>query len=124
MSNFEPDQLACIVPSGGGTGPAPTVNQMAYNVALHGSEVEDAAKYGTIVQAYSPLGSGGLISDPLLVSIGAAHNKTAAQVALRWILQRNATIATQSTNPAHLASDTQIYDFELTDAEMKQLDEH
>lgn len=44
------------------------------------------------------------------------------QVALRWILQKNATIATQSTDPAFLEEDVRIFDFSLTDDEMRQLD--
>lgn len=126
VSNFSPAQLQCLVaPAGAGvSAPAPAVNQMRYCVGGHGSEVETDAKYGTIVQAYSPLGSGRLPSDPLLQQIAASHGKSAAQVALRWILQHNATIATQSTSSEHLKADLELFDFELTAAEMKQLDEH
>ena len=46
------------------------------------------------------------------------------QVALRWILQHNATIATQSTNAQYLQQDIDIFDFVLTQSEMSQLDAH
>ena len=82
----------------------------------------NAAAGHVTVQAYSPLGAGALLHDPLLQAIGKAHSKSAAQVAFRWLLQHNVTIATQSTNPAHLADDLAIYDFELTSHEMSQLD--
>jgi diketogulonate reductase-like aldo/keto reductase len=75
-----------------------------------------------VVQAYSPLGSGGLLHVPLLQHIGAAHGKTAAQVALRWIYQHNATINTQSTSVTHLQQDVDIFDFSLTADEIKRLD--
>ncbi len=45
-----------------------------------------------------------------------------AQVALKWILQRNVTICTQSSNPAHFQEDLALFDFTLTSAEMKVLD--
>ena len=75
-----------------------------------------------MVQAYSPLGGGGLVGAALLQSIGKNHNKSSAQVALRWILQHNATINTQSTNAAYLQADADIYDFVLSSKEMAALD--
>lgn len=121
VSNFSPEQLACLNSSH----VRPTVNQMQYSVG-HGTDtvVADDAKYGVVVQAYSPLGSGGLVGDPLLIKIGQAHKKSAAQVALRWIIQHNATITTQATELDYLKEDVAIYDFELSADEMKQLDAH
>merc|ERR1711935_440256 len=120
VSNFEGDQLTCVTKDPKGV--KPTVNQLSYSV---GKALDpDTAKLGIVEQAYSPLGSGGLATDPLLQGIGKGHKKSAVQVALRWILQHNASINTQSRNPVHLKSDTNIYDFVLSDAEMAQLDAH
>jgi len=120
ISNFEGDQLDCVMK--GTNSVKPTVNQLSYSVGM--SLDPENAKYGIVEQAYSPLGSGRLATDPLLQGIGKEHNKTAAQVALRWILQHNATINTQSTNPAYLKQDADIFDFTLTDAEMAKLNAH
>jgi len=123
VSNFSPDQLACITSNS--TAVVPAVNQMQYSVGHgHDTVVADNAKHGVVVQAYSPLGSGSLAGDAMLQKIGTAHNKSAAQVALRWILQHNATIATQSTNAQYLQQDIDIFDFVLTQSEMSQLDAH
>lgn len=123
MSNFSPKQMDCIVSNTSAT--VPTVNQMQYSVG-HGQDtvVSDNAKHHVVVQAYSPLDSGSLASDPQLIQIGKAHNKSAAQVALRWILQHNATIATQSTDATFLRQDADVFSFELSPAEMAQLDAH
>jgi diketogulonate reductase-like aldo/keto reductase len=121
VSNFSPDDLGCL---NARDTPMAAVNQMSYSVGNHGSEVEDDGKLGVVVQAYSPLGSGRLVNDPLLKQIGTYYNKSAAQVALRWILQHNATIATQSTSATHLGEDVNIFDFALSADEMKQLDAH
>jgi len=123
VSNFNIEQLKCITADASRT--VPSVNQMPYSVG-HGSDtvVADNGALGIYVQAYSPLGSGGILSDPLITKIGAQHKKSAAQVALRWIVQRNVTIATQSTNPAHLQQDSSIFDFTLTDEEMAKLNKH
>ena len=121
VSNFSPEQLRCIVSNASAT--APAANQLSLSVGKSTQPVaDDAALGGAIVQAYSPLGSGSLASDPLLQQIGAAHNKSAAQVALKWILTHNATVATQSTSAAHLQQDVALFDFELTADEMEKLD--
>lgn len=78
--------------------------------------------YGAAVQAYSPLDSGGLVSDPDCVRIGHAHNKSGAQVALRWIVQHNASFATSANSAAFFRQNLDLFDFELSAAEMKVLD--
>merc|ERR1712187_551403 len=122
VSNFSPEQLKCITANSSAT--VPSVNQMPYSVG-HGADtvIADDGALGVFVQAYSPL-SGVDSSDPLLTKIGAAHKKSWAQVALRWIAQRNATINTQSTKLSHLQEDVDIFDFTLSEAEMSQLNAH
>jgi len=123
VSNFSPEQLRCVKEHH--TVTLPTVNQMPFSVG-HGKDtvVEDNAVYGIVVQAYSPLGTGQLARDETCKSIGRKHGKSAVQVALRWIVQRSVTIATQSTNPKHLADDLDIFDFELSGEDMAQLNSH
>lgn len=120
VSNFSPDQLDCIVSNK--TLTLPAVNQMPYSVGS-GSDttVADDAKRGVVVQAYSPLGGGSLPSDPDCVAIGKAHNKSGAQVALRWIIQRNATFTTEASTLDYFQEDINIFDFQLTPAEMAKL---
>lgn len=121
VSNFNMAQLKCITANPSAT--VPSVNQMPYSVG-RGSDtvVADDGSLGVHVMAYSPLGSGGVLSDPDVIKIAKAHKKSTAQVALRWIIQRNVSIATQSTNPGHLQEDASIFDFTLTDDEMSRLD--
>lgn len=123
VSNFNKDQFKCLTANASST--VPSVNQMPYSVG-HGSDpvVADDATFGIHVMAYSPLGTGSVLSDPLLKKIGTAHDKSSAQVALRWIIQRNVSIATQSTKLSHLKGDAAIFDFSLTSEEMTQLNAH
>merc|ERR1712150_87633 len=120
VSNFNVEQLKCITSNSALT--VPSVNQMPYSIG-HGQDtvVADDGAFGIHVQAYSPLGSGGVLSNPSVTKIAQAHSKSAAQVALRWIVQRNVSIATQSTNADHLKEDAAIFDFSLTDGEMAEL---
>lgn len=121
VSNFSPTQLDCILANK--TATVPAVNQLPYSVGHGGdsSVSDDAKRGGTIVQAYSPLDSGSLASDPDCASIGKKHGKSAAQVALKWILQRNATFSTQTDSKQYFQEDIDLFDFELTTAEMAKL---
>jgi 2,5-diketo-D-gluconate reductase A len=118
LSNFDSDQLDCL----GADATVPVVNQLHFSVGSSLTMVEENAKRGIVVQSYSPLDSGRLVSDADCASIGSAHGKSAAQVAFKWILQHNGTVATQSTNPQHLQEDLEVFDFMLSDDELALLD--
>ena len=87
--------------------------------------VEHLHNLGIVVEAWYPLGGRGhqkeLLSDPVLSEIAAAHNKSVAQVILRWDLQRGVVIIPGSSNPEHIKENISIFDFSLTDTEMAQI---
>ena len=122
VSNFSPEQIDCIYNNKSLTVPA--VNQMPYSIGRWDSALVDADdKRGNIVvQAYSPLRSGRLIRDEDCQTIGAKYGKTAAQVALRWLVQHRVTFSTESKSAEHFKQDLDIFDFTLTPAEMRLLD--
>lgn len=119
VSNFSPQQVECITSNASAT--VPSVNQLHYSVDHAFGYIEDNGKYGIVVQAHSALNGGSLLRDADLISIGKNHNKTAAQVAFKWILQTNGTVATQSTSLDHLQEDMDIFDFALSDDELATL---
>ena len=74
--------------------------------------------------AYSPLAQGDVARHPLLQSIGGHYGKSAAQVALRWILQQDLAMAIPKTaNPKRLKENMDVFDFELSEEEMARIDE-
>ena len=81
---------------------------------------------GIVVQGWYPFGGRGhtseLLNDQTIVEIANAHNVTAAQVILRWNLQRGVVVIPGSTNPEHIKENTDIYGFELTDEEMQKME--
>lgn len=87
--------------------------------------VEHLHALGIVVEAWYPLGGRGhqkeLLSDPVLSKIAARHNKSVAQVILRWDLQRGVVIIPGSSNPDHIKENISIFDFSLTDDEMEQI---
>ena len=58
----------------------------------------------------------------LWAKIAQAHEKSSAQIILRWDLQNGVVVIPGSSNPDHIMGNTQLYDFELTDEEMEQID--
>lgn len=80
---------------------------------------------GIVVEGWYPLGGRGhtaeLLGDEVISAIAAAHNKSTAQVILRWNLQKGVVVIPGSSNPAHIQENTELFDFELTAEEMAQL---
>ncbi len=77
---------------------------------------------GMCLTAYSPLAQGRLLDDPVLRTLGARYGKTPAQVALRWLLQQDDVVAIpKAARPEHAAANIDVFDFTLTDEEMRQI---
>lgn len=74
-----------------------------------------------LMQAWSPLAAGQteIFTNEILQAITAAHKKTVAQVALRWLVQRGVVPIVKSANPKRMAENLDIFDFALTDEEMQ-----
>lgn len=87
--------------------------------------VEYIQSLGIAVQAWYPLGGRGhqreLLNDSVLKEIAKKHNKSVAQIILRWHLQRGVIVIPGSSNRAHIIENTELYDFELSDDEMRRI---
>lgn len=99
------------------------VLQAEYHPYLDQSKILDyCRRAGMIFMAYCPLGRGRLFKDPVLTEIARARGRTIAQVALRWQVQQgNIAPIPRSANPQHMAESLRVFDFSLTDAEMKRI---
>lgn len=86
---------------------------------------EYLAPYGIVIESWYPLGHGdkGLQEEPVFQELAKKYGKTPAQVILRWHVQMGNSIIPGSTNPAHIADNADIFDFELTDEEMGRIAE-
>lgn len=84
---------------------------------------EYLSQYGIVIEAWYPLGHGdkGLQEEPVFTKLAERYGKTAAQVILRWHVQMGTSIIPGSKNPAHIADNADIFDFELTDEEMAEV---
>ena len=103
---------------------APIVHQVEWNPLQHDEQMlELCQKHKIQLQAWSPLGgaAGSSLGNPVVKQIASAHNVSTAQVALKWSLQRGVAVVTGTDNPAHMSSDLDLWGFELSDSEVKQI---
>ena len=100
----------------------PAVNQVELHpfFAQEGA-LENMKAYGVVPQAWGPLAEGkhGIFADPDLTAIGNKYGKSAAQVVLKWNAQRGVSIIPKSTHVERMEQNIDIWDFDLTDEEMK-----
>ena len=103
----------------------PMVNQLQCNVMIQQTGIEPIhAEFGTKMMAWGPLGGqgvDGIVKSEVLAAIGAKYNKTAAQVALRWLTQRGIVAIPKSTHKERMQQNFDIFDFSLTADEMAQI---
>ncbi|WP_045523117.1 aldo/keto reductase [Neobacillus niacini] len=102
----------------------PMVNQIEYHPHLTQKEVHDfCKKEGIQLEAWSPLKQGVLLKDPTINEIAEKHNKSAAQIILRWDLQNEVVTIPKSTNENRIIENADIFDFELTPEEMQRIND-
>ena len=79
-------------------------------------------EHNIVTQAWSPLGRGTILNNPVLEKIAKKHNKSTAQIVLRWHLQSGIAFIPKSVHEARIKQNINIYDFELSDDEMTAID--
>lgn len=119
VSNFTPEHLSNIIEL---SYFVPAVNQVELHPLLNQSELRGVhAQHSIVTEAYCPFGQGTLLTSPAVAAIAAAHGKSAAQVLIRWSIQLGNVVIPRASTPAHLAENIDVFDFELTDAEMESV---
>lgn len=120
VSNFQPGMLDRII---GETGAVPVVNQIEVHPYFTNVAAREASiRHGIAVEAWSPIGQGVLLDDAAIGKIAAAHQKSVAQVTLRWHVQHGHIIFPKSMHRERMQENLTIFDFELSADEMAVLD--
>ncbi len=97
-------------------------NQIEVHPSIDQSKVIAACRrHGMAIVAYSPIARGGVKREQLLVRIGQAHGKTAAQVSLRFLVQRGIVVIPRTSRVERLSENLAIFDFELSATEMAEI---
>ncbi|MGN1038019.1 MAG: aldo/keto reductase [Mailhella sp.] len=118
ISNFYPDRMVDIASF---ARIRPMVNQIEIHpYHTQNISLEWCRKYGIQPEAWAPFGEGrgGMFSDESLTGIGAKYGKTAAQVILRWHLQRGVVTIPKTLHKERMAENFDIFDFALSDEDM------
>ncbi|RNB89928.1 aldo/keto reductase [Brevibacillus fluminis] len=101
----------------------PAVNQIECHPYLTQRPLLDYMNaHGIEGEAWSPLGRGAVLQDPVIAQIAQVHSKSAAQIILRWHVQRDLIVIPKSATPSRIAENAAIYDFALNDEEMASID--
>jgi len=122
VSNFYPDRLSdiCLFERK----VIPAINQVETNPLNAQYEAqENMKKHGVQIAAWAPFGEGmqGMFTNETLVKIGEKYDKTAAQVILRWLIQRKVVVLCKSTHKERMAENFNVFDFELSDEDMDEI---
>ena len=119
VSNFEPEHLNILIDA---TGIVPAVNQVELHPLLPQRELREVhAQLGIATEAWSPLGQGSLLVDPVVTEIAADHRKSPAQVLIRWHIHLGNIVIPKSVNPERIASNFDVFDFELSERDMTSI---
>lgn len=120
LSNFYPQHMAPILAS---ARIAPTVDQIEFHPGLLQDETVALCRENNIlVEAWSPLGRGGLLDNQILADIASRHAKSPAQVILRWVLQKDVLPLVKSVHAERIRENLQLFDFTLTAEEIALID--
>lgn len=116
VSNFHEAHLRRIIDE---TGVIPAMNQIELHPWLPQTHLRDIdARLGIKTEAWSPLGSGQLIDNPVIAQVAAKHGKSPAQVMIRWSIQLGNIVLPKSVTPARIEQNIDVFDFVLDDADM------
>ena len=103
----------------------PSVNQIKLHPLYQQRDMRQIQdQTGVRLEAWGPLGQGdrSVIANPVIAKIGRTHGTDVGQVIVRWGIQQGIVMLPRSTKPAHIASNLDVWDFELTDEEMARID--
>lgn len=121
ISNFYPDRFVDLAEN---SKIKPAVNQIETH-PLFQREYDDKImkEYGTQIESWGPFAEGknNMFNNPIILEIGKKHNKSAAQVILRWLIQRNVVVIPKSVRKERIIENFNVFDFELSEDDMNKI---
>ena len=119
VCNFNSEYLSTIIEL---TYSVPAVNQIELHPLLNQAELRAAnAEHDIVTEAYSPLGVGAVLANPVVTSIATSYGKSPAQVLIRWSLQLGNVVIPRSSSTERIAENFDVFGFELSAADMDSL---
>ena len=120
VSNFLPKHLKALLKS---AEVVPMIDQIEFHPGwMQPEAVSFCEEHGILVEAWSPLGSGKLLSDPALVTLAEKYNRSTAQICLRWCLQKGKLPLPKSTTPSRIEENLRLFDFQISKEDSDLID--
>jgi 2,5-diketo-D-gluconate reductase A len=119
VSNFQADHLQRLFAE---TEVVPAINQIeAHPYLTQETLLAFDAEHGIVTEAWSPIAQGAVLDNPVIVDLAGGHAKTPAQIVLRWHIQLGSVVFPKSVTPERIAENIDIFDFELSEADMTRI---
>lgn len=119
VSNFARQELSLLLDT---ADVVPAVNQVQFSPYEHRARLLEACvEAGVVLEAYSPLGHGRHLSENVVTTIARRLGRTPAQVLLRWCIEQQVPFLAKSTHRDRIDSNAEVFDFELSDEDMRDL---
>ena len=119
VSNFMPHHLDALMSAE----VAPMVDQIEFHPGCMQAETVDYCReHGILVEAWSPLGCGRVLTNPDLQLVAERYGRSVAQVCLRWCLQHEVLPLPKSVTPSRIRENAEVFDFELSSEDMAAID--
>ncbi len=119
VSNFQVEHLERLAAE---TETVPAVNQIEVHPYFTNEAVRSYdQEHGIATEAWSPIAQGGVLEDPTITEVAEKVGKTAAQVVLRWHIQRGDIVFPKSVTPSRMKENLELFDFELGSVEMDEI---
>jgi diketogulonate reductase-like aldo/keto reductase len=119
VCNFTDEHLETVIDL---TYVTPAINQIELHPLLNQAELRAVnAQHNVVTEAYSPLAVGRVLDNPTVTSIAGEYDRTPAQVLIRWSIQLGNVVIPRSGNPERIASNFDVFDFELAAEHMEAL---
>ena len=120
VSNFREEDLERLAQE---TGTVPALNQIELHPRLQQAELRAwHADHEIATEAWSPLAQGGLLEDGTIETVAAHHDRSPAQIILRWHLQLGNVVIPKSSNPERIRQNFEIFDFTLSEDDMAAIE--
>lgn len=119
VSNFKPHHLKALMQAE----VKPMVNQIEFHPGMLQEETMAYCKEnGILVEAWSPLGTGRMLSNEVLLSIAEKYQKSVAQLCIRWCIQHEVLPLPKSVTPSRIVENLDVFDFEISKEDMRVID--
>ena len=120
LSNFWPHHIDVILEE---ASVLPAVNQIKFCPGINQREIADYSRdKGMLLEAYSPMGTGAMFNNPVMIELSSRYNRSIAQLCIRYALQSGYIPLPKSVTPERIRDNVNVFGFEISEEDMKRIE--